>query len=125
MNFVILRNFRPSFSDSLSATCGLCQTPLVSNGIAKVGTFFELPNFSRTFFSPFFSPVTGFIILNNDGCEGYTDEKIFAQNHCPEPAGAAIDAEANFGEPGGRLVVDTGGGLCPLAQVLRNSLAGQ
>ena len=83
--------------------------PLVSNGIAKVGTFFELPNFSRTFFSPFFSPVTGFIILNDDGCEGYTDEKIFAQNHCPEPAGAAIDAEANFGEPGGRLVVDTGG----------------
>ena len=52
-------------------------------------------------------------------------KKFFAQNHCPEPAGAAIDAEANFGEPGGRLVVDTGGGLCPLAQVLRNSLAGQ
>ena len=56
---------------------------------------------------------------------GLHDEKIFTQNHCPEPAGAAADAEANFGEPGGRLVVDTGGGLCPLAQVLRNSLAGQ
>ena len=81
--------------------------------------------FPELFFSPFFSPVTGFIILNDDGCEGYTDEKIFAQNHCPEPAGAAADEEANFGEPGGRLVVDTGGGLCPLAQVLRNSLAGQ
>ena len=81
MNFVILRNFRSSFSDPLSTPQGLCQTPLVSNGIAKVGTFFELPNFSRTFFSSFFSPVTGFIILNDDGCEGYTNEKIFAQNH--------------------------------------------
>ena len=99
--------------------------PLVSNGITKVGTFFELPNFSRTFFSPFLSPVTELIILNDDGCEGYTNEKFFAQNHRPEPIGAAIDAEANFDEPGGRLVADAGGGLCPLAQVLRNSLAGQ
>ena len=49
--------------------------PLVSNGIAKVGTFFELPNFSRTFFSSFFSPVTAFIILNDDGCEGYGPKK--------------------------------------------------
>ena len=35
MNFVILRNFRSSFSDSLSVTCGPCQTPLFQTGLQR------------------------------------------------------------------------------------------
>ena len=64
MNFVILRNFRPSFSDSLSTPQGLCQTPLFRNGIAKVGTFSEPANFSRTFFHFFFFTHPYCIILS-------------------------------------------------------------
>ena len=57
MNSIILRPFRASISDPHLATRSPFQSTRVSNGIAKVDTFFELPNFSHTFFHFFSRPL--------------------------------------------------------------------
>ena len=64
INSVILSAFRRSLSDSPNSSQVLSEVPLFRNGIAKVGTFSEPANFSRTFFHFFFFTHPYCIILS-------------------------------------------------------------